>query len=412
MTSDVVRAELVIPNEFDRNPLSSGRSSSEKPIRVLAFVEASSLTGPAKNLIEFARRAANQSARAIIAIATFQRRRSGGSLGPNPFVLACQGVGLKVHVIPERFAFDPAVPLAMRKLIAAQSPDIVQTHAVKSHFLMRLTAMHRQFHWIAFHHGYTRTNTKVRVYNQLDRLSLPSASRVVTVCRPFALALKDIGVTEGRIAIRHNSVSVFLPASEAQVRESRETLGIPAGAEVLLNVGRLSREKGQADLIKAISILRKTNDSRAIRLVLVGDGPDRKKLGDVAKQLGVADWVIFAGHQANVTTFYTMANLVVLPSHTEGSPNTLLEAMAAGRPIVATAVGGVPEIVTHNKEALLVEKNNPVDLASSIERVLSDVNLQKQLSGQARSTAGAYSPTVYCDSMLDLYHKCLAEELM
>jgi len=329
----------------------------------------------------------------------------------NPFVLACQEIGLNVHVISERFPFDPAVPFAMRKLIATQSPDIVQTHAVKSHFLMRLTGMRRQFPWIAFHHGYTWPNAKVRVYNQLDRFSLPSASRVVTVCHPFAIALQAIGVNADRIAIRHNSVDTFLAASEAQVQEMREALGIPAGAQVLLNVGRLSREKGQADLIKAVSILRKTNDSRALRLVMVGDGPDRQKLGDVAKQLGVSDWVTFAGHRANVTPFYTMANLVVLSSHTEGSPNTLLEAMAAGLPIVATAVGGVPEIVSHNKEALLVRKNNPVDLANSIERVLSDASLQKLLSGQGRSTAATYSPAVYCDSMLDLYHRCLAEEL-
>ncbi len=390
----------------------SGRSSPEKVIRVLAFVEASSLTGVAKPVIEFARSAAHpqQSLRANIAIATFQRGSSGSPLASNEFILACQEAGLDVHVIRERFIFDPAVLVAMRKLIATLDPHIVQTHGVKSHFLMRLAATHRQRHWIAFHHGYTWTNLKVRAYNQLDRWSLRSASRVVTVCRPFATALQEIGVRAERIAIQHNAVKAFLPAPEARVLELRRTLGIPAGAQVLLNVGRLSREKGHADLIQAIAISRKANSDRTLRVVFVGDGPDGQRLRDAAREWAVADWVIFAGHQADVTPYYTIADLMVLPSHTEGSPNTLLEAMAAGIPIVATAVGGVPEIVTNNKEALLVEAHNPAALARAIDCVLGDQNLQRQLSSHARSAAAAYSPAAYCDSMLALHNACLAED--
>jgi glycosyltransferase involved in cell wall biosynthesis len=388
-------------------------TSSPKTIRVLAFVEASSLTGPAKNLIECARRAAHpqQSLRANIAIVTFQRGDSRTPPARNEFVLACQGAGLEVHIIRERFAFDPAVLLSMYKLIARQDPDFVQTHSVKSHFLVRLTGIHRRRHWIAFHHGYTWTNIRVRAYNQLDRWSLRSASRVVTVCRAFADTLQEIGVRAERIAIQHNSVNAFLPASEDRVLELRRTLGIPARAQVLLNVGRLSREKGQSDLIEAIALLRKEHGDRVLRVVFVGDGPDGQRLRGAAKRSGVADWVIFAGHQADVTPYYMLADLMVLPSHTEGSPNTLLEAMAAGLPIVATSVGGVPEIVTNNKEALLVEKHDPVALARSIDRLLGDLNLQSQISGRARSAAAAYSPAAYCDSMLELYNTCLAEHL-
>jgi glycosyltransferase involved in cell wall biosynthesis len=129
----------------------------------------------------------------------------------------------------------------------------------------------------------------------------------------------------------------------------------------------------------------------------------------MARTLSLTDSVTFVGHQADVTPYYTLADLMVLPSHTEGSPNCLLEAMAAGLPVVATAVGGVPEIVSTENAAILVEKGNPSALAQAISHVLDDELLRAQLSTAARKTAKAYSPESYCDALLSLYRDCLAE---
>jgi len=380
-----------------------------RPIRVLAFIEARSpTTGPAKNLIEFACRAAGtpQSlVRANVTIATFHR---GSGPISNDFVLACEKAGLEVHVLRERFLFDPAVLPAIRKLVAHCKPDIIQSHAVKSHFLIRLTAIHRKRPWIAFHHGYTWTSPRTRIYNHLDRWSLPSASKVVTVCRPFASALEKIGVHAERIVIQHNSVKAFSPDSDEEVFELRRKLGISVGTQVVLCAGRLSREKGQADLVEAAALLPRENKERKIRFILAGEGPDKQTLKDTTRSFRVEDWFIFIGHVPDLGPYYTLANLLVLPSHTEGSPNVLLEGMAAGLPIIATAVGGMPEIVTNEKEALLVERQNPMVLAEAIERLLSDANLQRKLAEAARQSVSAYSPTAYCDSILSLYQGCLA----
>jgi len=169
----------------------------------------------------------------------------------------------------------------------------------------------------------------------------------------------------------------------------------------------LSCEKAQADLVEAAALLRKEAKQRDLRFVLVGEGPDRQKLKDMAKYLLIEDWFVFTGHLSDLRPYYTLANLFVLPSHTEGSPNVLLEAMAAGLPIDATAVGGVPEIITNEEEALLVEKHNPPALAQAIGRLLSDAVLQEKLAGAARLAISAYSPAVYCDSILSLYRSCL-----
>jgi glycosyltransferase involved in cell wall biosynthesis len=381
---------------------------ASKVIRVLAFVETSWVSGIVKNIIGYARRSANAQSlvRANIELATFHR---GSSLAGNELVPACEQAGVKIHVIRERSAFDPGVIPAMRELISTYNPQVVQTHAVKSHFLMRLTGMHRHHPWIAFHHGYTWTDLKARVYNKLDRWSLPAATKVVTVCRPFARSLEKIGVPAERIIVRHNSVNPFVPAAADRVLELRRTLGIAADAQVLVSVGRFSREKGQADLIEAMALLRKQKLDHKLCLVFVGDGPDNQRLRDKARTSQVEDCVVFAGQQPDVTPYYTMADMMVLPSHTEGSPNTLLEAMAVGLPIVATAVGGVPEIVSDGKEALLVEKQNPAALAGAIAQVIGNEALRAQIAAGARNAAPSYSPAAYCDFMLSLYNSCLVD---
>jgi glycosyltransferase involved in cell wall biosynthesis len=397
---------VLVPGEFESKP-HNGADSGEpvRTLRVLDLMEATWVSGPAKNLIEFARRAAhaNSGPRVQIAVGTFYRKASEAS---NEFVVACRDAGLDVQLIRERFAFDTAVIPRLREIVQSYNPHIIQTHAVKSHFLVRLCGLHKRSRWIAFHHGYTWTDLKVLLYNQLDRWSLPASSGIVTVCRPFASQLERIGIPKDRIRIRHNTVAPFHPASVDAVAELRRSLRVPDNAKILLTVGRLSREKGQEDAIKALGIIKKDGPARNLRLILVGDGPDRRKLEHTAQRFGVRDSVVFASHQPNVAPFYTMADLMVLPSWSEGSPNVLLEAMAAGLPIVATAVGGVPEIAAATSAARLVPKQSPPALALAIAQVLDDDTARAALANAARTSAAAYSPEEYCAFMLSLYKQC------
>jgi glycosyltransferase involved in cell wall biosynthesis len=144
-------------------------------------------------------------------------------------------------------------------------------------------------------------------------------------------------------------------------------------------------------------------------LIFVGDGPDRSRLESIARRCGVHDWINFAGHQADVAPYYSLADVVVLPSWTEGSPNVLLEAMAAGLPIVATAVGGVPEIVSPSRAALLVGRKQPASLARGIAEVMGDENLRSELRVAAHSTALTYSPERRYRSLLKVYRSCMTE---
>jgi glycosyltransferase involved in cell wall biosynthesis len=379
-------------------------------IRVVALIESYRPAGPARNLIEFARaaREAKGDLPAVdLSIVTFQR---GALEPPNAFVTAAREASLAVDVLAERFRFDPAVIPQLRAVIARRRPDIVQSHNVKSHLLVRLTGLSRQLPWVAFHHGYTATNLKDRVYNQFDRWSLRAASRALTVCRPFAAQLERRGVARERIRIQHNPLRPFTLATREEAEALRVRLGIPAGVPVILSVGRLSREKGCHDLLEALGRLHRRTPAAEFRLVIVGDGPEAGRLRRQAQSLGLAGRVVLAGFQNDVRPYYAMADLLVLPSHSEGSPNVLLEAMSAGVPVVATAVGGVPEIAEHEHSALLVKRGDREAIRAAIERLLGDAELRRRLAAAAREVvATRHSPETYRRAVIEVYQSALDE---
>jgi glycosyltransferase involved in cell wall biosynthesis len=379
-----------------------------RPIRVVATMEAYTVTGPAKNLIGFASKArtpiGNQ--RAVdLSILTFAR-----TSGSNQFIDAARNAGIAVDIVMEKSAYDRGVFAQIAQIVERRQPDIVQTHAIKAHFLQRLSRQRKQRPWIAFHHGYTAENLKMRLYNEINRFSLPAANKVVTVCNPFADLLANRGVKRSRIEVLPNSIEPFEPASQARVQQLRRDLAIEPGEQVLLTVGRFSSEKGQSDLIPMMAQLLRTSPSLPVRHILVGDGIAKHTIEQLATAAGVRDRFIFAGHHGDVRPFYYLADIYVLPSHSEGSPNVLLEAMSAGLPIVATSVGGVPETVRNEESALLVEPRKPEQLAAAVGRLLADQTLREQLRRvAAQDVVTCFSPEAYSQRMISIYERVCRE---
>jgi glycosyltransferase involved in cell wall biosynthesis len=386
----------------------SRASNCESEIRLLALVEMGANVGLAKGLLDFCRHARSPQAggRAVAAsFVTFQR----AAVQPaNGFVAAARAAGFDVDVIHERFRYDPRAVAALRRIAERRAPDIIETEHVKSHFLLRLAGLHRRRPWVAFHHGYTATDLKVRAYNELDRWSLRAADRVVTVCRAFAEELARIGVEPEKISVLHNAINPDFGrgVSAAARRALRASLGIAEGERMVLSVGRLSREKAHADLVAAFAQMRRTQPAIKARLVIAGDGPERARIARLAAALGVEREVTLAGQVKDVAAYYAAADLFALPSLSEGSPNALLEAMAVGLPIVATAVGGVPEMVTHNRQALLTGPRDPQVLAEAMACLLVNKSLAWELAANARAAALArHSPEARRQSLSAIYRQ-------
>jgi glycosyltransferase involved in cell wall biosynthesis len=371
-------------------------------IEILACIEAYSVTGPAKNLLLTARAlSAGEHAPCRIRVVTFQRDGI-----PNPFIEACRKADVSCDVIRERRRFDIGVARQLRNLIDLHRPDIIQTHNTKSHLLVRAGGFHQRIPWIAFNHGYTAEDLKVRLYNQADRWSLRGAHRVVVVCEAFGAALRRWGVPGPRILVRHNSISPAAATSSEDIQRLRETLNIPLGSAVLLTVGRLSEEKGHRDLIAAISELKQRGAGQSFRLVILGAGPELERLQTFSKELGVSELIIFAGTTKNVFPYYSLAEIFILPSHSEGSPNVLLEAMMSGLPVLATNVGGVPEIVQSRMSGLLVAAKDIKAMAGAMAELLGSPGLREALGLNAQAwVTRRHSREEYVGWMLNLYNE-------
>jgi glycosyltransferase involved in cell wall biosynthesis len=371
-------------------------------LRLLAIIEAYSITGPAKNLLEFARRAAAHNV--LTTIATFTRDRPD-----NQFTQAVRAEGIAMETIPERGAFDPAVFPSLRSLAARVRPDVIQTHAVKSHFLARMAGLPELAPWVAFHHGYTWPSLKARAYNQLDRWSLRSANKVLTVSAPFRGQLAAFGVRPERIEIIHNAIPAEWGARACQPEEAarlRTSMGIPGNRKVILIVGRLSSEKDHLTLLEAVGRLR---SMVAPHLVIVGDGPEKPRIEERVRQLGLGEYVTFTGQRSSAEPWYGIADVAVLSSLTEGSPNALLEAMATNVPVVASAVGGVPEIVTHEESALLIDPGNAESMSAAIARLLTEPELAERLQKRSRELIlQRHQPEARTQRLVSIY-RSLAE---
>ncbi|MGP8243499.1 MAG: glycosyltransferase [Bryobacteraceae bacterium] len=369
-------------------------------------MEASFVTGPAKNLLEFARRSAHSPDELPdIGLVVAGYRRGGEP--ESAFLGAARAAGLPVEVIAENGRFDRKVPARIAELIGTRNPQIVQTHNVKSHFFLRQSGLWREHAWVAFHHGFTTEDLKMRLYNATTRWSLPAARHVVTVCQPFVEQLVRRGVRRERISVRHNSVSPFPPLDAETLRAARAEIPAPEGTPLIVSIGRLSSEKGHLDLVEAAAQLRRIHSR--FHLVLVGEGIERPRIEAARRRLGLEEHVTLAGLRGDVRPYYAMAEIVVIPSRSEGSPNVLLEAMLAARPIVATRVGGIPEIVTHRETALLVDARDPAAMAGELARLLAEEDLRLRLAEQARRMAEeSFSPDVYRRALIRLYQEILA----
>ncbi len=371
-------------------------------MRIVSVVEATTVNAVAKITLEFFRtaRELNETSlddRAVNgSIITFNRNSA-----ENEFIQAVRAAGIDIDIIPERRRFDLGVLPGLKSIIEQRQPDIVITQSIKSHFLMWRSGLWKTIPWVAYHHGYTTTDPKMRLYNRFDRWSLPKADLVMTVCEAFATELESINkLSREKIMVQHNPIRPGPKPNPIDVKALRERLRISDRDRVVLSVGRLSKEKAQADLIMAFQQLCGTNG--IYKLVIVGDGPERANLEAAAAPFD--ERIVFIGQISDVQPFYAIADVFVLPSHSEGSPNVLLEAMAAEVPIVATAVGGVPEIVENGTSALLTPPNDPPAMARAIDRVLKD----RELGGRLRRNAAElivknHSSHQYVRSLIQSY---------
>jgi glycosyltransferase involved in cell wall biosynthesis len=215
----------------------------------------------------------------------------------------------------------------------------------------------------------------------LEDLVVRLADRIVV----NAEALRPRGAAGARTEVIPSGVDteIFRPRP-AERDETRKRLGVPHGMPVVGTVGRLEVRKGTDVLLHAAAELKKKGLSE-LRVVVVGDGPLRDELPALAARLGIADHVHLLGDRSDVYEVLGALDVFILPSRTEGMSNALLEAMATALPVVATAVGGNPEVVAAETTGVLVPSDNPTAMADAIARLLASPATAARLGAAARA---------------------------
>jgi glycosyltransferase involved in cell wall biosynthesis len=222
------------------------------------------------------------------------------------------------------------------------------------------------------------------------------------------------GVPRERIEIVHNAISPHWGAygrTPEAAAALRAELGIGARKKIILIVGRLSREKDHRTLLEAVNELRtdaRNGTAPPTHLVVVGDGPERPRIEETIRALHLGDIATMVGQVPTAEPYYGIADVSVLSSLSEGSPNALLESMAAGVPVVATSVGGIPETVSHEQSALLVNPRDRAGMTRAIKAILTDESLARSLAARARERILAhYTPDSRARRLVGIYRGIL-----
>jgi glycosyltransferase involved in cell wall biosynthesis len=258
---------------------------------------------------------------------------------------------------------------------------------------------------VATVHGYTDVSVwnRVALYNRVDRFALRRADRVVLVHKGMTATAGLNRPHDPRWTVIENGIKTRdMPVTEPldpNIVRYCENRSLVIGA-----VGRLSHEKGFDVMLQGVAeILRE--DDRA-RVVILGEGPERPALERLAENLGVADRVLLPGYRPQARNYLRLFDLFVLPSRTEGLPITLLEAMHAGVPVVATKVGGVPYVLDEGLGGGLVEPGDPRALTAAIRRSVEDRAFASTLAAHAAAQVQArFTSEAMARKYLDLYRE-------
>lgn len=260
------------------------------------------------------------------------------------------------------------------ELLRATACDVLLCHGYKAHMLGRVAARRAGIPAVAVSRGWTGETRKVKFYEWLDRRHLRFMDHVVCVSDGQAEKVRKwCRVPASRVSVIRNSAR--LGAFENADPKARERLlgFFPSGAavsQIILAAGRFSPEKGFDVLVEAVATI--CRDNPRAGLVLFGDGMLRGELERQVAKLNLTGRVVLPGFRTDLDSLIGGADVVVLPSYTEGLPNVALEASAAGVPVVATAVGGTPEAIADRVNGFLVPPGEPAAIANKVGELLRD----------------------------------------
>ena len=323
--------------------------------------------------------------------------------------------GLRVTSLNLSSVYSPRAALLLRRLILNRGYEIVHGHLTQAGTYAALATLGTSSPVLFFtEHNEWDRRRPLPVLDTLERLLYARFDRIIAVSEPVRAGLR-LWLGQGlshRVTVIENGVPVwpeFRLDREERARLMAELAVRVDSRPVLIAVGRLAPQKAPLDLIEACSWLRKFG--HAFTCLVVGDGPLRGQVQKAVEEEGLVPYVRILGEREDVARLLSLADAFVMASHWEGLPLALLEAMAAGRPVVATSVGGIPGVVTDGYNGLLVPPRAPREMARAVARLLDDPSERRRLGSRARVTIEErYSVEAMASRLLTEYESAYARK--
>lgn len=328
---------------------------------------------------------------------------SGGDLERQ---LADSGVATIALGIKTKFEFGPAVfraSCALARIIAEEKVNIVHAHTRVAQVASLIATRLTRTPYVTTCHGFFKRRLGRRLVDAWG-------DRVIAISTPVAESLtSDFAVPAARIERIHTGIDSARfsgPYPVDDLERLKRSIGIEPGMAVVGSIGRLSPVKGHRVMIEAVGELRRSGHT--VACLVVGDGPEKDRLASLARQCGVADRIFFVRSTADTGRYLALMDVFVFPSFAEGLGLSLLEAMAAGRACVASAIGGIPDIVTDGTTGVLFPAGNAGRLGDAIVRLLGDGALRERMGAAARAMAQeSFSLDTMADKVKDLYQRMI-----
>ncbi len=319
----------------------------------------------------------------------------------------CRDQGIPVLPLKMRGEADLTAIDRLRRWIREETPDLVHTHTAHAHTIGGLARWGLGPLCVAQRRGpfsILRSGTPFVTPWKYRRL----ADHLIAISEQVARVLEGDDIPADHITVIPDGVPP-LPEPKSSATQWRQQFRIPDQGLLIGSVGQLSREKGHVHLIEALTHL--DHRSQPVQLVLVGDGPEKMALSERARALGMHGRVHFTGFQSDVSSAIHALDLYVQPSLEEGLGTSILDALQACRPVVASQVGGIPEVIIDGETGRLAPAADPVRLAEAIDSLLDDPEgaITLARAGQQRATRH-YSQTALIEGNLQLYTRLLQEQ--
>ena len=283
--------------------------------------------------------------------------------------------GFQRVCMPAASPLNPAAVMNVARLLRQENVTLLCTHGYKPNVLGFCAARMCGIPTIAISRGWTWESRKIRLYESVDRWFLRLVDHVVAVSAGQQEKILACGVPHQRVSVIHNAIN--LADCMAAPIAIKQELRLPEGALLVASAGRLSPEKNYATMIKVAKRVMQKNS--AVYFAIFGEGFLREQLEQLIRENGLEGRFFLPGFRADLQALFHDIDIFMLPSLTEGLPNVALEAFAARKPIVATAVGGTPEVVQDGISGYLTTPDNVTFMAERVLQLAGDAALRRDM---------------------------------